>query len=211
VITVLAHVHQVTALLGGVDWLAGRCVLVDLQQRGDDDDDADLATALREAEEEIGLRPAQLEVLCQMERTVAVGGLLTGVVVALVRDASYMPVANPAEVATTFTVPLALFLRRGRRHWHRDIGGDDAGATGVAAGARWQRQRMRMHYFEHRDGGSFVVWGLTAAILIHVAEVAFAREAAFDKNAPSAIDGGGIVGGAQDSAEDRPQQRRPKL
>eukprot|EP01047_Picozoa_sp_COSAG01_P066602 COSAG01_NODE_9227_length_2512_cov_36.151678_1_plen_75_part_10 len=66
-------------------------VCSDLQQRGDDDDDADLATALREAEEEIGLRPAQLEVLCQMERTVAVGGLLTGVVVALVRDASYMP------------------------------------------------------------------------------------------------------------------------
>ena len=62
-----------------------------------------LPLRLREAREEVGLHTSQLEILCEMERTVAVGGLLTGIVVALLQDSHFEPKINPGKVAAAFT------------------------------------------------------------------------------------------------------------
>ena len=173
----------------------------DAADRGDD-----VATALREAEEEVGLQPSQVEVLCEMERTVAVGGLLTGVVVAVINDKDFEPAPNPGEVAAVFTIPLRTFLQSNPRHRHEDL----VATSGLSEGDR----PMRMHYFEHtntalasssecstqQDSQKFVIWGLTAGILIHVAECAFAEKPQFEKDAP-------VIASSSTS----PEAQRPQL
>jgi 8-oxo-dGTP pyrophosphatase MutT (NUDIX family) len=75
-----------------------------------DDRDASLmATALREAEEEIGLREDDVEMLGVLDDYVTVTGYtITPYVAWLVRP--FAPVPNPAEVARVLAVPLRTFL-----------------------------------------------------------------------------------------------------
>ncbi|TNN70908.1 Peroxisomal coenzyme A diphosphatase NUDT7 [Liparis tanakae] len=63
----------------------------------DPSDEDDVDTALREAEEEIGLPPADVQ-----------SGLLVTPVVGFI-DEAFRPRPNPAEVSAVFTVPLDLF------------------------------------------------------------------------------------------------------
>lgn len=69
---------------------------------------------------------------------------------------------NPSEVNAVFDMPLAAFLEDVPSHTHKD--------------AEWQGIKYRLHYFEYND---FLVWGLTAAMLIQVAQHAFARPTDF--------------------------------
>ena len=55
------------------------------------------------------------------------------------------------------------FLEDSTSHYHRDV--------------PWQSTRFRIHFFEYER---FVVWGLTARLLIQVAEKAFNRLPAFE-------------------------------
>ena len=76
-------------------------------------------------------------------------------------------VPAPAEVAAVFTVPLRHFLERHERHtWHE---------------ASYGAFTCRIHHFAH---GRWDVWGLTAAILIQVAQAALGRAAEFDVHGP---------------------------
>ena len=52
--------------------------------------------------------------LCELERPVAVGGLITGVVVATISP-SFSPVANEGEVEAVFSMPLRAFIEGGAR------------------------------------------------------------------------------------------------
>src|SRR5690606_36139726 len=82
-------------------------------------------TALREAEEEVGLDPALVEVIGRMpEYTTGTGFRVTPVVGLVSRNAVLVPA--PGEVAAAFEVPLA-FLMDPRRHPRR--GYDVVGAT----------------------------------------------------------------------------------
>lgn len=77
-----------------------------------DDDDADLvATALREAEEEVGLGTAHLEVLGAMDELLTFTGFGVTPVVAAI-DPRWTPSPNAAEVAAVFEAPLDRFLSR---------------------------------------------------------------------------------------------------
>lgn len=68
-------------------------------------DDGDFVkTALREAEEEIGLRPEKVRVLCQLRPCVTQHGIVVVPVVGLVQDDSFVPVINREEVEECFTV-----------------------------------------------------------------------------------------------------------
>lgn len=76
-----------------------------------------IATALREAEEEIGIKFSQLEVLgplpsLTVDRSDRSGNLFMSItpVVAVVTDPHFVPVPSPDEVATVFTLPLKRFL-----------------------------------------------------------------------------------------------------
>ncbi|DBA78793.1 TPA: hypothetical protein ACH3X1_008689 [Trebouxia sp. C0004] len=69
---------------------------------------------------------------------------------------------NPSEVNAVFDMPLAAFLEDVPSHTYKD--------------AEWQGIKYRLHFFEYNN---FLVWGLTAAILIQVAQDAFGRSTDF--------------------------------
>ena len=77
-----------------------------------DDGDADLvATALREAHEEVGLASSDVRVLGAMDELLTFTGFGVTPVVGVV-EPSWVPVANRDEVAAVFLAPLGRFLMR---------------------------------------------------------------------------------------------------
>ncbi|KAK9845739.1 hypothetical protein WJX81_001045 [Elliptochloris bilobata] len=129
-------------------------------------------TALREAQEEVGLDPQLVQVLGTLPPLLSIHRLSVTPVVGVV-PAACIPTlrAAEAEVAAIFDVPLALFLGAAG-HSQRDVAWLHGPAPGV---------RFRLHYFECGELGP--VWGLTAAILIEAARRAFAREPEFAEHA----------------------------
>jgi 8-oxo-dGTP pyrophosphatase MutT (NUDIX family) len=77
-----------------------------------DEGDADLvATAVREAQEEVGLGAPHLEVLGAMDELLTFTGFGVTPVVAAI-DPGWSPVPNAEEVAAVFLAPLGRFLAR---------------------------------------------------------------------------------------------------
>jgi len=113
--------------------------------------DADfLATALRESHEEIGLLPADVDVLGVLDdRETSTGYLITPYVGWIRRPFTPEPLA--AEVARVFDVPLAAFADEPRR-------------TRVP----WQGAEREVLSYEVAGE---IVWGATAAILRHFIEL----------------------------------------
>lgn len=74
-------------------------------------------TALREANEEIGLKPGQVEVLGQMPELVTISRFSVTPIVALV-DPDYSVVLDPNEVDEAFEVPAQHLLDRGKLFSH---------------------------------------------------------------------------------------------
>lgn len=114
--------------------------------RADSDDRGPLATALREAQEEVGLQPDWVAPLGFLDRFDTISGYrVTPVVAGL--DPSYRAVPEPGEVAEAFEVPLS-FLRDPANLERRQID---------------YRGRLRA-YLQFRYG-PHIIWGATAAIL----------------------------------------------
>lgn len=117
-----------------------------------DDTDRDLThTALREAQEEIGLDPTVVEVLGALPTHETVSNYAMTPVVAMVPD-NLTFIAEPGEVAEVFTVPLSHVLnvdnfRIEGRHW---------------------RGTKRFYYTV--PFGPYYIWGATARILRSLAE-----------------------------------------
>ncbi|HEX5806381.1 MAG TPA: CoA pyrophosphatase [Macromonas sp.] len=116
----------------------------------DEDDASPTATALREAEEEVGLLPSQLEVIGSLPRYNVTPVFSVTPVVALVQpQLSLRP--NPNEVAEVFEVPLGFLMNPANHRRH-------AYATdGVV------REWFSMPYADPR--GERYIWGVTAAML----------------------------------------------
>lgn len=116
------------------------------------------AAALREAEEEIGLKPDYVETLSRAPDYLTGSGYHISPVVALVRP-GFTLTLNPDEVADAFEVPLAFLMdpanhRRGSRIWN---------------GAR--RNFFEMPYGDRR------IWGITAGIVRILYELLYADAA----------------------------------
>jgi len=119
-----------------------------------DPEDADeLAAALREFWEEVGVEPADLQVLGPLDDFVSVTGYrVTPFVVFLPRQ-DYPFVPQPREVAEILLVPLEHLLDRAQYSAERQPGDP--------------------HYTHYFSWGPYVVWGLTAAILKRLLDLAF--------------------------------------
>lgn len=117
-----------------------------------DPEDADAAaTALREAEEEIGLSRCWVEVLGSLPTYTTGTRFVVTPVVALV-DPAHQLALNADEVAAAFEVPLAFLLDPANHRRH---------AIEVS-GAR--REWFSMPWREH-DGTERFIWGATAGML----------------------------------------------
>ena len=109
-------------------------------------DGTPLAAALREAREEIGLRPEDVEVLGHFDVHETVTDFTVTPFVGLV-DAGFRPVIDRAEVDEVFEVPLAFALDPAHLQVH---------------GRVWQGQMRRYYVIPY---GPHYIWGATARML----------------------------------------------
>ncbi|XP_067358896.1 peroxisomal coenzyme A diphosphatase NUDT7 isoform X2 [Channa argus] len=133
----------------------------------DPSDRDDVYTALREAQEEIGLPPD----------AVHVSGLLVTPVVGFIGE-SFCPSPNPAEVSAVFTVPLDFFTSE-KDHYAAH------GAAGIMG-------PLHSFYFADPDSGTqYHIWGLTAMLAIMVAVLSLRKtpefSVGFDSEDPSSF------------------------
>lgn len=118
--------------------------------------DADpVAAALREAQEEIGLAPAQAQLLGFLDPLATLTGFRVLPVVARIAP-DFVAVPEPGEVAEVFEVPLAWLLAPDNLQ-RIDI--DYRGRT-----------RQVLQYRRHEDAVEQNIWGATASILYNLRE-----------------------------------------
>ncbi|XP_057949949.1 nudix hydrolase 15, mitochondrial-like [Malania oleifera] len=137
-------------------------------EEGDADDSQ---TATREAKEEIGLDPSLVDVVTVLEpflskhllRVVPVIGILSN-------KNEFKPTPNTSEVEVVFDAPLEMFLKdENRKEEERE----------------WMGMKYLIHIFDYEvDNKKFVIWGLTAGILIRAASIVFQRPPAFLEQKP---------------------------
>jgi len=128
--------------------------------RAEPTDDGAVDTALREAEEEIGLVRRHVEVLGTMPVYTTVTGFEVTPVVALVHPPVDLRL-DPFEVAEAFEVPLSCLMNPA--HHRRHLFETEAGS----------RQFLSMPWRAHSPGGiarEFFIWGATAAMLRNLYE-----------------------------------------
>lgn len=113
--------------------------------------DADIVeTALREAQEELGISPRQVEVVGCLQPIPTLSGYAVTPVVGLLADGIPLTL-DRTEVESAFEVPLGYLLDPANQH-HRS--GDE--------------DRVAIPFEFHFDG--HCIWGVTASILVHLRE-----------------------------------------
>lgn len=118
--------------------------------RADPEDATPAATALREAEEEVGLAPQHVEVLGALPTYVTGTSFIVTPVVALVQPGASL-VPNPYEVADVFEVPLAFILNPAHHQRHR---------------LEWEGVQREWFSMPYQDGAhTRYIWGATAGML----------------------------------------------
>ncbi|KAL8045781.1 hypothetical protein ABFX02_08G136600 [Erythranthe guttata] len=137
----------------------------------DDGDENDAETALREAKEEIGLEASAVEVVTVLEPFHTKRNITVFPVIGIIWDKSaFNPVLNAAEVESIFDAPLQMFLKdENRRQEEREFMG----------------YKYLLHFFDHKARNeSYVIWALTAGILIKAASVVYQLPPAFETRMP---------------------------
>ncbi|XP_013362565.1 PREDICTED: peroxisomal coenzyme A diphosphatase NUDT7 [Chinchilla lanigera] len=127
----------------------------------------DVATALREAQEEVGLSPVQVEVLCRLVPGMIERRNLITPVVGFI-DHSFQAQPNPDEVKDVFLVPLDYFLYpRVYYSYHFTQSGHS----------------FLGHCFEYtrpEDGATYLIRGITARFAIVVALIILQQKPTFE-------------------------------
>jgi 8-oxo-dGTP pyrophosphatase MutT (NUDIX family) len=119
-------------------------------------EDADaVATALREAHEEIGFQPGQIDVIGQLPTYTTGTGFIVTPVVGLVQPDFSIQI-DPFEVAEVFEVPLSFLMDPANHRWHVvEVDGS-------------KREFLSMPWAGVDAAGQprrYFVWGATAAML----------------------------------------------
>lgn len=114
-------------------------------------DPDETAAALREAREEIGLDPAQVQVLGALPPHRTVTGFAVLLVVALIRG-DFTPIPEAGEVEEVFTLPFAHIADPARYHVER---------------RRWRGDWRAYHVAPF---GPYYLWGATARMLLGLAQ-----------------------------------------
>ncbi|XP_056104294.1 peroxisomal coenzyme A diphosphatase NUDT7 [Rhinichthys klamathensis goyatoka] len=141
---------------GEVCFPGGKC------ESGDTDE---THTALREAQEEIGLPPHAVQVVCKLFPILNKAGLLITPVVAFI-ESSFTPRPNADEVSEVFTLPLEFFTKEA-----------DHSCYPVPSAFGPTHSFM---FTDPRTGHVHQIWGLTAALAVTVAALALGKKPEFE-------------------------------
>ncbi|PNY14456.1 nudix hydrolase mitochondrial-like, partial [Trifolium pratense] len=84
---------------------------------------------------------------------------------------AFKPVLNPAEVESVFDAPLEMFLKDEKRTQEE---------------REWMGEKYLIHFFDYDDieNKKYLIWGLTAGILIRAASIVYKRPPAFIEQNP---------------------------
>ncbi|CAN6444232.1 unnamed protein product [Victoria cruziana] len=139
--------------------------------KAEEGDANDVETALREAKEEIGLDPSSVTVVTVIEPFLSKHLLRVAPVVCILPNKeSFTPSVNKSEVDAIFDAPLEMFLKNDKRRWEE---------------REWLGLKFLVHFFDFQcEKGEFVIWGLTAQILIRTASIVFQRPPDFVDQTP---------------------------
>ncbi|KOM53709.1 hypothetical protein LR48_Vigan09g236800 [Vigna angularis] len=139
------------------------------REEGDADD---VQTALREAKEEIGLDPSLVSVITPLQPWHTRYGVTIVPVLGVLSDKdAFSPILNSAEVEEIFDVPLEMFLKNDNRR---------------AEEREWMEEKYLLHYFDYEFGNKkYVIWAITASILIGTATLLLQRFPDFLEQRPT--------------------------
>ncbi|GMI72306.1 ARABIDOPSIS THALIANA NUDIX HYDROLASE HOMOLOG 15, nudix hydrolase homolog 15 [Hibiscus trionum] len=132
----------------------------------DETDADDVETALREAKEEIGLDPSLVNVVAVLEPIFTKHRMIVVPVVGILSDAkAFEPSPCADEVEAIFDAPLEMFLKDENRR---------------AEEKEWRGDKFLLHYFDYEaENAKYLIWALTAGVLIRVASVVYERPPEF--------------------------------
>ncbi|XP_071935135.1 nudix hydrolase 15, mitochondrial-like [Coffea arabica] len=139
--------------------------------KAEEADANDAETATREAKEEIGLDPSLVNVVTCLEPFLSKHLLRVIPVIGILSDRrAFTPTPNAAEVEAVFDAPLEMFLKDENR---------------TSEEREWMGDKYLIHFFDYEmDGKNYLVWGLTAGILIRAASVVYQRPPTFLEQNP---------------------------
>ncbi|KAK4814182.1 hypothetical protein QYF61_011905 [Mycteria americana] len=131
-------------------------------------DKDEIDTALREAKEEVGLQPENVEVICRLVPGIDKMNHLVTPVVGFIED-TFQAIPNPGEVSDVFVVPLEYFVK--------PLNYKTLPYKTSSGYLSW------MHcftYYDHEHKTSFKIWGLTAHFAVFLALVIFGKRPTFE-------------------------------
>ncbi|KAK4345049.1 hypothetical protein RND71_035225 [Anisodus tanguticus] len=130
----------------------------------------DTETALREAKEEIGLDRSLVDVVTVLESFTTKGIIVIPVVGILWDRNTFNPLINTAEVAAVFDAPLEMFLKDENRREQE---------------VKYMGDQYVLHFFDHEtEDEKYIIWALTAGILIKAASIVYQRPPDFQERRP---------------------------
>ncbi|MFD9627118.1 NUDIX hydrolase [Peribacillus muralis] len=135
-------------------------------------DQDEQAAALRETNEELGLGEEDIAHVFPIDYLVSPFGMIVYPFTGIVRNHQHI-MPNPAEVETTFTVPLSYFMEKPPEIYYVQykiephenfpheliVGGENY---------KWQPKQMEEYFYIYNDR---VIWGMTAKILTHLIDI----------------------------------------
>ena len=129
--------------------------------------DVDLvSTALREANEEVGIHAENVEILAVLPARGVGRRMLVTPVVGFLKSSDFRLSIDHTEVETAFDVPLEFFLKDSTDHFYKTLKSGD--------------KEFTLHFFDFKqiqndEEESFTIYGFTAGVCVKIASIVLDR------------------------------------